>query len=51
MAQTLRDGAPERMTFEGATGQVTLGEGRQFQREGVFAVFRAGQLSPLDGAR
>ncbi len=51
VAQVLREGAPERMSFEGATGQVTLGEGRQFQREGVFAVFRAGQLAPLDGAR
>lgn len=51
VAQSLREGAPERLRFEGATGQVTLGEGRQFQREGVFAVFRAGQLAPLDGAR
>ncbi len=51
VALTLREGAPERLTFEGATGLVTLGEGRQFQREGIFAVFRAGQLAPLDGAR
>jgi len=51
VAQTLREGAPERLSFEGATGQVTLGEGRQFQREGVFAIFRAGQLAPLDRAR
>jgi len=51
VAQTLREGAPERLNFEGATGQVTLGEDRQFQREGVFAVFRAGQLAPLDRAR
>jgi hypothetical protein len=47
----LRDNPSERTTFEGATGQVTLIEGHQFQREGVFAVLRAGQLAPLDGAR
>ncbi len=50
-AVALRDNPAERTTFEGATGQVTLIEGRQFQREGVFAVLRAGQLAPLDGAR
>lgn len=50
-AQALRDSPSERVSFEGATGQVTLTEGRQFQREGVFAVLRAGQLVPLDGAR
>ena len=50
-AQALRDTSTERVTFEGATGKVTLVEGRQFQREGVFAVLRAGQLAPLDGAR
>ena len=50
-AQVLRDTSTERVTFEGATGKVTLVEGRQFQREGVFAVLRAGQLAPLDSAR
>ncbi len=50
-AQALRDTSNERVTFEGATGKVTLVEGHQFQREGVFAVLRAGQLIPLDGAR
>jgi outer membrane PBP1 activator LpoA protein len=50
-AMALRDNPSERSTFEGATGQVTLLEGHQFQREGVFAVLRAGQLAPLDGAR
>jgi outer membrane PBP1 activator LpoA protein len=50
-AIALRDNPTERTSFEGATGQVTLVEGRQFQREGVFAVLRAGQLAPLDGAR
>lgn len=50
-AIALRDNPSERTTFEGATGHVTLVEGRQFQREGVFAVLRAGQLAPLDSAR
>ena len=50
-AQALRDTAVERVTFEGATGRVTLIEGHQFQREGMFAVLQAGQLVPLDGAR
>lgn len=51
VAQSFRDGAPERFTLDGATGLVTLVEGRQFAREGRFAVFRAGQLMPLDGPR
>jgi outer membrane PBP1 activator LpoA protein len=50
IALAFRDGAPERFTLEGATGQVTL-DGRQLLREGRFAVFRDGQLIPLDGAR
>lgn len=50
IALAFREGAPERFSLEGATGQVTL-EGRQFQREGRFAVFREGQLLPLDGPR
>ncbi|MEP7328113.1 MAG: penicillin-binding protein activator [Betaproteobacteria bacterium] len=51
VAQALRDGTSERLSFEGATGQITLGDGRSFQRDGLLAVFRAGQLVPLDGAR
>ncbi|MFO1323043.1 MAG: penicillin-binding protein activator [Burkholderiales bacterium] len=51
VAQAFRDGAPERFTLDGATGHVTLVEGRQFAREGRFAVFRAGQLTPVDGPR
>jgi outer membrane PBP1 activator LpoA protein len=51
VARAFRDGAPERFMLEGATGQVTLVEGRQFAREGRFAVYRAGQLMPLDAAR
>lgn len=51
IAQAFRDGAPERFSLEGATGQVTLGEGRQFVREGRLGVFRAGRLAPLDAPR
>jgi len=50
-AQSLRGGTPEKISFDGATGLLTLSEGRAFQREGLFAVFRSGQLTPLDGAR
>lgn len=51
IAQALMDGPPEQFTLEGATGHVTLAEGRQFAREGRLAVYRAGQLVPLDGGR
>jgi uncharacterized protein len=51
VAQAFTDGAPENFTLEGATGQVTLVDGHQFAREGRLAVFRTGQLTPLDAAR
>jgi outer membrane PBP1 activator LpoA protein len=51
IAQALIDGPPGQFTLEGATGHVTLAEGRQFAREGRLAVYRAGQLVPLDGGR
>ena len=51
IAQALMDGPPENFVLEGATGHVMLAEGRQFVREGRLAVYRAGQLVPLDGAR
>ena len=51
IAQALMDGPPVRFVLEGATGRVTLAEGRQFVREGRLAVYRAGQLVPLDGGR
>ena len=49
VARAFRAGPPERLMFEGATGRVTLVDGRQFAREGRFAAFRSGQLAPLDG--
>jgi outer membrane PBP1 activator LpoA protein len=51
IAQALREGPPEQFVLEGATGHVTLAEGRQFVREGRLSVYRAGQLAPLDGGR
>ena len=51
IAKVLVDGPPEKFVLEGATGHVTLAEGRQFVREGRLAVYRGGQLVPLDGAR
>lgn len=51
VARAFREGPPERFNLEGATGHVTLVDGRQFAREGRFAVFRAGQLTPLDVPR
>ena len=51
IAEALLDGPPEQFVLEGATGRVTLVEGRQFLREGRLAVYRAGQLVPLDGGR
>jgi outer membrane PBP1 activator LpoA protein len=51
VARAFRDGPPERFVLEGATGRVTLVDGRQFAREGRFAIFRGGQLTPLDAER
>jgi outer membrane PBP1 activator LpoA protein len=41
-------GVPERLQFAGATGRLTLAEGRHFQREGTLAVFRQGLVVPAD---
>lgn len=49
VAVTFRDGAPERFTLDGATGQIAL-DGRNFTRESRFAVFRDGELLPVEGA-
>jgi len=51
VAQAFRDGAPDQFSLDGATGQLTLVEGRQFAREGRFAVFRDGMPVPLDAPR
>ncbi len=51
VAQPFVKGAPEQFSLEGATGQVTLVDGHQFAREGRLAVYRTGQLTPLDAPR
>jgi outer membrane PBP1 activator LpoA protein len=51
VAKALQDGPPQRFVLDGATGRITLVEGRAFAREGRLAIYRAGQLVPLDGAR
>jgi len=50
VAMAFRDGEPQSLRFDGATGQVSL-DGRQFAREGRFAVYREGMLVPFDGPR
>jgi uncharacterized protein len=51
VARRFVDAPPERLDILGATGKLTLGEGRNILREGTLAVFRRGQVLPLDGAR
>jgi outer membrane PBP1 activator LpoA protein len=48
VAQAFVDGVPESFALEGATGRLTLTEGRQVAREGRLGVFRGGRLVPLD---
>ena len=51
VARAFVDGVPERLDLQGATGTLTLGEGRVIAREGAFATFRRGQVVPWDGPR
>lgn len=51
VAQAFLDGEPARLEFDGAIGHLILGETHSFQREGRLAVYRGGQLVPLDAAR
>jgi outer membrane PBP1 activator LpoA protein len=48
VSQAFGDDPPQRFELEGATGQITLIDGRQFIREGRFGVYRDGRLLPLD---
>jgi outer membrane PBP1 activator LpoA protein len=50
-AQAFVDAVPDRLELDGAIGHLVLGENRQFQREGRLAVYRDGQLVPLDPTR
>ncbi|MBK9117764.1 MAG: penicillin-binding protein activator [Betaproteobacteria bacterium] len=51
VAQAFTEGPPERFALDGATGRVTLVDNQQFAREGRLAVFRTGELVPLDAPR
>ncbi|HLX30606.1 MAG TPA: penicillin-binding protein activator [Casimicrobiaceae bacterium] len=48
IADSFTDAPPERFDLDGATGHVSLGPGREFQREGRIGVYRDGVLAPLD---
>ena len=48
VARGFAEGVPERLQLAGATGRLTLGEGRHFVREGTLAVFRNGLVLPAD---
>jgi outer membrane PBP1 activator LpoA protein len=50
VAAAFKDGPPERFELDGATGHISLAPGRQFVREGKLAVYRNGELVPLDTA-
>jgi len=49
VAQAFRDGAPDKLEFDGATGHVSLDASRQFQRDLRLLRFEAGQVVPADG--
>lgn len=48
VANAFADGVPERIDLNGATGRLTLTEGRQIAREGRLGVIRGGRLVPLE---
>ena len=48
VASAFADGVPAHVSIDGATGRLTLGEGRHIAREGRLAVFREGVVVPLD---
>ena len=49
IARGFTSGVPKELQLAGATGRLTLAEGRQFHREGTLAVFRQGLVVPADG--
>jgi len=48
IARGFTSGVPQQLQIAGATGRLTLAEGRQFLREGTLAVFRQGLVVPAD---
>jgi outer membrane PBP1 activator LpoA protein len=49
VARALASGVPGRLELAGATGRLTLSEGRAILREGTLAKFQRGQIVPADG--
>jgi len=47
VAKEMSDGAPDRITFDGATGHVALDATRQFVRSGRLMQFQAGRIVPV----
>jgi len=50
IAAAFKDGPPANFELDGATGHVSLAPGRQFIREGKLAVYRNGELVPIESA-
>ena len=50
VAAAFENGPPRRFDLDGATGHISLAPGRQFVREGKLAVYRNGELVPLETA-
>jgi outer membrane PBP1 activator LpoA protein len=48
VANAFAGGVPERFQVSGATGTLTLAEGRHIRRDGTLAVFRDGVVVPAD---
>jgi hypothetical protein len=51
VARVFVKGVPERLDVPGATGRLTLADGRLIARAGTFATLRRGQVVPADGPR
>jgi hypothetical protein len=51
VAHAFVKGVPERLVLPGATGRLSLGEGRVIARAGAFATVRRGQVVPADESR
>ena len=47
ISASFRDGPPGQLTFDGATGHVSLGARHEFEREGLLGVYREGILVPF----
>jgi outer membrane PBP1 activator LpoA protein len=51
VAQAFLGGVPERLSFDGATGHISLDARRQLERESRMGIYRDGQLVPLERTR